>query len=132
MSSLPLTEMGQFVLQKRKECGHTQQQLADLLGVTQPTVSAWERGQSRPEPAMTMKLAAALGVQPADTVDRFFGLRTEVERAIADDPLLDQKGKDAMLAVYSALTGRILMTKWNGLAEQVDAWSDPGAVEIPA
>src|SRR5436309_2230554 len=51
---LPLKEL-------RKAAGLTQGDLAKTVGVTQPAVSAWERGTPVPEPLL-VQVAAALGV----------------------------------------------------------------------
>ena len=41
-----LSEMGQYIAEKRAEKGLTQQQLADRLHVTNKAVSKWETGIS--------------------------------------------------------------------------------------
>ena len=41
----------------RKRKGHTQQQVADIMGVTLKTVMNWEQGVSNPDLETTMKLA---------------------------------------------------------------------------
>ena len=41
-------KIGQFIAQKRKACGFTQRQLADILNISDKTVSKWERGMSKP------------------------------------------------------------------------------------
>lgn len=39
-----------------KDLGHTQAALAEMLGTSQPTVSSWVRGTSRPDPVFQMAL----------------------------------------------------------------------------
>lgn len=50
----------------RQERGLTQVQLAELSGISQPHVSALERGVWEPRLATIMALARALDVQPGD------------------------------------------------------------------
>lgn len=50
--------------QKRLELKLTQQQLANLVGVTKPAVSQWEKGESRIKPEHLFKLAAILKEDP--------------------------------------------------------------------
>lgn len=52
----------------RKERGLTQGQLAAQLGVSKPTVWAWEHGKARPVEARIAALAEALDVQAGDMV----------------------------------------------------------------
>ena len=42
-------KIGQFILEKRKSFGYTQQQLAEVLGVTNKAVSKWETGEGLPD-----------------------------------------------------------------------------------
>lgn len=47
---------------KRRNCGHTQETLAQRLGVDVSTVARWERGASTPTPRMREALARELAV----------------------------------------------------------------------
>ena len=68
--------LGKRIAQNRKRLQLTQDQLADLLGVTKQAVSKWENDQSCPDITMLPKLAeifgistdALLGYEPAETV----------------------------------------------------------------
>jgi DNA-binding XRE family transcriptional regulator len=53
----------------RLERGLSQGQLAQLLGVTQPSVSAWEQGKAFPAVATLAALARLLGLDAADLLD---------------------------------------------------------------
>ncbi|MCA1676630.1 MAG: helix-turn-helix domain-containing protein, partial [Actinobacteria bacterium] len=48
--------------ERRKAVGHTQEQLAALLGVERSTVVRWEAGETEPVPWCRPKLAEALAV----------------------------------------------------------------------
>lgn len=50
----------------RIQNGYTQADIAKLLNVTIPTVSSWERSNSRPSPRFVPKLADILGVGPKE------------------------------------------------------------------
>ncbi len=54
------------IRQLRQERGWTQQDLAQLLGVTQSTVSGWERGLKTQRPRTLLRLAALFGVRIED------------------------------------------------------------------
>ena len=53
---------GQFIKQMRKEKGLTQKQLADCMGISDKTVSKWERGCGLPEVSLWKLLSDTLGV----------------------------------------------------------------------
>lgn len=53
---------GKFIADMRKEKGLTQKQLADLLSISDKTVSKWECGNGLPEVALMLPLCETLGV----------------------------------------------------------------------
>jgi transcriptional regulator with XRE-family HTH domain len=77
-------EFGVRLLRLRRAAGLTQKQLAERLGVRQPTVSRFEAGRDMPTPGMLRRLADALGF-PEQTrrelEDRLAELRIEVRAA---------------------------------------------------
>ena len=62
ISMLDNEKIGRLIAAKRKEAGYTQQQLADLLGVTNKAVSKWETGEGLPDISMFPVLGEVLGV----------------------------------------------------------------------
>ena len=70
--------LGEAVRNRREELGLRQKRMADRLGVSQQTVSRWEKGLSVPRPARLLALAQLLdldagwlyrlaGYQPTDS-----------------------------------------------------------------
>lgn len=55
-------KIGKLILTKRKEKGFTQQQLADMLGVTNKAVSKWENGKSMPDIGIIPELCKVLDI----------------------------------------------------------------------
>lgn len=55
-------KIGQFIALKRKEAEYTQRQLADILGISDKTVSKWERGNGLPEVSLMLPLCEALHI----------------------------------------------------------------------
>lgn len=53
---------GKFIAQMRKEKGMTQAQLADLLLISNKTVSKWETGKGMPEVSLMLPLCEALEI----------------------------------------------------------------------
>lgn len=55
-------KFGEFIYQKRKKAGLTQDELGRRLGVTNKAVSKWETGETMPEVSMLEALASILNV----------------------------------------------------------------------
>lgn len=53
----------------RRERGLTLADVADALGVSKPTVWAWEKGKARPVPERLTAIAEVLGVEPESLLD---------------------------------------------------------------
>jgi transcriptional regulator with XRE-family HTH domain len=67
---------------RRKAVGHTQESLAELLGVDRSTIVRWESGVTEPTPVYRPKIAETLGLS-LEELDRILtesaGLRGPVE-----------------------------------------------------
>ena len=83
--------IGERIQKMRKDCGMTQEALADALGVTPQAVSKWENDVSCPDITLLPKLAAQLGVTTDEILSdsepktRFI---PEVERRPIDEMVL--------------------------------------------
>ena len=55
---------GDRIRDARKAAGLTQRQLADSLGVSNTSISNWEKGLSRPDADMIQKLCTYFSLQP--------------------------------------------------------------------
>jgi len=54
--------IGKFLANERKKKEYTQKQLADVLGVSDKTISKWETGKSIPDIAMLNALCKTLNI----------------------------------------------------------------------
>ncbi len=59
---MDLNKIGQYIAGKRKNLGFTQKQLAEKLGVSDKSVSKWERGICLPDVSLYTELCAVLGI----------------------------------------------------------------------
>lgn len=84
--------IGKRIAEARERRGLSQAQLADLVHVTQPTVSDWETGETEPRRNRLDRLASSLGVDifwlQFGTSDERHSLGT-VNSAIVNVPLID-------------------------------------------
>ena len=55
-------KIGRFIAEERKRKEYTQRQLADKLGISDKTVSKWERGNGFPEVSLLLPLCDELGI----------------------------------------------------------------------
>ena len=55
-------KIGKFIAQMRKEQSFTQRQLADILGISDKTVSKWECGNGLPEISLMLPLCETLQI----------------------------------------------------------------------
>lgn len=54
--------VGKFISQERKRKGYTQKQLSEKLGISDKTVSKWERGNGFPEVSLLLPLCRELDI----------------------------------------------------------------------
>lgn len=83
----------------------TQIDLAGALGESQSWVSRRESGEVEASPSELARIEEALGL-PAGTVYKLAGLVGDggsARAAIAADPLLNQRGRNVVLATYDAV-----------------------------
>ncbi len=61
--------IGSYIARKRKEKNLTQEQLAEHIGVSNKTISKWERGKCMPDYSILQKLCNALHVTLPERMD---------------------------------------------------------------
>ena len=54
--------IGKFIASERKRKGYTQRQLADILQISDKTISKWERGNGFPEVSLLLPLCNELDI----------------------------------------------------------------------
>lgn len=85
-----------------EQAGVAQTQIAEALGVDQPTVSKWARGE-RPPPLWALPVVDALCGKPKGHVLRLAGYVEDdvtVETAIQSDPELEADDKGMLTRFY--------------------------------
>ncbi len=73
--------IGENIAKYRKTKGLTQEQLGELLGVTNQAVSKWESGVSMPDVMLLPKIAETLSI----TLEALYGIQPTEKRVKADD-----------------------------------------------
>jgi transcriptional regulator with XRE-family HTH domain len=103
---------GRTLQRAREECGLSQDQLAQALGVSQASVSQWLLGQTSPRPDRVEELERVLRIEPR-SLGRLLGLvgdgdedarpAVSVMEAAAADPRLGDRERQILGAVYREL-----------------------------
>lgn len=75
------------IREARKEAGHTQTSLAELLNINYKNISRWESGEYIPEAESIAELAKALNV----SADYLLGLTDDPKRAARESELSPQE-----------------------------------------
>lgn len=79
---------GNFICSLRKEKGYTQARLAEILNVSNRTVSKWEKGDGYPDVTLLPEIAKALGV----TVDELLnGEKSQIAAPKAEEKQREHK-----------------------------------------
>lgn len=55
-------KIGKFISEERKKKNYTQRQLAEILGISDKTISKWERGNGFPDVSLLLPLCDELGI----------------------------------------------------------------------
>ncbi len=62
--------LGTFIAEKRREKGLTQKQLAEILGVSDKTISHWERDESSPDISLILEISRVFGISADELLKR--------------------------------------------------------------
>lgn len=124
---MDLIKIGKYIATKRKDLGFTQKQIAEKLGMSDKSVSKWERGICLPDVSVYIELCDILGI----SINEFFAGEDISEENIvkkSEDNLIQvtkdskdkQKSLKRMLAILLVITiitasslGTILFFKLN-------------------
>ena len=90
-------QIGRFIAASRKAQGLTQRQLADKLGISDKTVSKWERDLCCPDIATLPKLAEVLGIRVDALMQADTEPKEETKKELA--PMLPMIMKAVALAM---------------------------------
>ena len=125
-------KIGRFVAETRKQRNLTQRQLADLLSISDKTVSKWECGKGLPEVSLMLPLCEILGITVNDLLS---GQRvpTEDYQTKAEENMMDlmkenEENKQRMtLSVICAVITVIAVCSLVVIASYIEM---PAAVRI--
>lgn len=97
-------QIGDIIRELRKKDGKTQEQLAEILGISTPAISKWESGQTNPDISMIPIIARYFNV----TIDFLFDFSNEIN---ADD----------IKSICNNVAQKFIKMKFD---DAVEEWSD--------
>ena len=89
-------KIGSFIAARRKDNGLTQNQLAEMLGITDKAVSKWETGKSMPDPSLFCPLCNLLHITLNELISGEF----------ISDENLKEKSNQILLDVITSWLGK--------------------------
>ncbi|OKJ16982.1 helix-turn-helix domain-containing protein [Kitasatospora sp. CB01950] len=108
MASLNVGSLGEYIREQRRNAQYSLRQLAEVAGVSNPYLSQIERGLRKPSAEILQQIAKALRIS-AETLYVQAGILEErdeqgpgLRAAILADPQINERQKQALLAVYEA------------------------------
>ena len=115
MANLKVTSavgtLGDYLRDQRRQAQLSLRQLAEQAGVSNPYLSQIERGLRKPSAEVLQQIAKALRVSAESLYIRAGILEADesstraVQDAIATDPLLTQRQRNALLDIYHSFVG---------------------------
>lgn len=96
-------KIGKFIALMRKEQNLTQKQLAELLGITDKSISKWETGRSMPDNALLLELCSVLKISVNELLS---GERLSLEN-------YDGRAEENMLHLMKEHEKQKETNKWN-------------------
>ncbi len=99
-------KISQTIKEKRKELGMTQEQVADFLGVSIPSVSKWENGNTYPDITLLPPLARLLGTD-LNTLLSFKDDLSDIEIGHIVNEISAQMESDGFDAGFRAAVAKI-------------------------
>lgn len=103
---MDLRVIGDEIHQARRSRGWTQGDLGRKVGVSQAHVSDIERGQASGAPGIVEKMCNELDIDFRQAVGRAFGVYSQAETAILNDPSLRAEDRQLLLLIHREMVKR--------------------------
>lgn len=102
-------KIGKFIATERKTQGFTQRQLADLLGISDKTVSKWETGKGLPEVSLMIPLCETLHITVNDLLSGERVSESDYQKKAEDNmmDLIKENEENKKQMILSVICGTI-------------------------
>ena len=127
-------KIGKFILEMRKQKGLTQKELAELVGISDKTISKWECGNSMPDISYLEGLCNSLGITVNEllsgqclTGESYSEKAEENIMALMKENESNKKegmGRIAFGALLAIVSIAMLLITWEGINGLVRFWGE--------
>lgn len=123
---MDLIKIGKFIAQLRKGKGLTQVQLADMIGVSDKTISKWERGNGLPDVSLMLPLCGALEINVNELLTGERLIDADYKKKAEDNmmSLIKEREENKKKMAYSAVTGLTAIISFIAIIVVVANYSD--------
>ncbi len=124
--------IGKFIAKERKRKGYTQKQLSEKIGISDKTVSKWERGNGFPEVSLLLPLCNELDITVNELLS---GERVSEEdyRKKAEENMVNmikEREENKKKTILTVVTGLISITSFLTLLMVVCMYTDVIALPV--
>lgn len=125
-------KIGKFIATERKTQGFTQRQLADLLGISDKTVSKWETGKGLPEVSLMIPLCETLHITVNDLLSGERVSESDYQKKAEDNmmDLIKENEENKKQMILSVICGTITIIAVCSLVIIASYMDLPTAVRI--
>ncbi len=101
--------IGKFIASERKRKGYTQRQLADILEISDKTISKWERGNGFPEVSLLLPLCNELDITVNELLSGERVPKEDYQRRAEENmvSMIKEREENKKKAILTIITGTI-------------------------
>lgn len=101
--------IGKFIASERKRKGYTQRQLADILEISDKTISKWERGNGFPEVSLLLPLCNELDITVNELLSGERVSEEDYQKKAEENmvSMIKEREENKKKVIYTTITGII-------------------------
>lgn len=101
--------IGKFIASERKRKGYTQRQLADILEISDKTISKWERGNGFPEVSLLLPLCNELDISVNELLSGERVSKEDYQKKAEENMvnMIKEREENKKKAIHTIITGLI-------------------------
>ena len=124
--------IGNFIASERKRKGYTQRQLADILQISDKTISKWERGNGFPEVSLLLPLCNELDITVNELLSGERVSEQDYQKKAEENmvEMIQEREENKKKAVLTIITGTTSTAAFITLIMVVGVYSEVIALPV--